>query len=82
VQRRVQRRNEVLRPRRGVKAEPEPTSKRPRAISGETSAATRFVTRLQPKTLKEDPAVEEDLQSLEEMIEDSGKVPGDDEESC
>jgi hypothetical protein len=76
VQRRVQKRNEVLRPRRGVKAEPEPTSKRPRVISGETSTAKRFVTRLQAKTLKED------LQSLEEMLEDGGKVPGDDEESC
>jgi hypothetical protein len=62
-----------------VKAEPEPTPKRSRAISGEVSTAKRFITRLQAKVLEEGPATEEDLQSFAEMLEGAGELPGDDE---
>jgi hypothetical protein len=62
-----------------VKAEPETTPKRSRATSGEVSTARRFLTSLQAKALEEGPATEEDLQTLIEMLEGAGEVPGDDE---
>jgi hypothetical protein len=53
-----------------VKAEPEPTPKRPRAISGEASTAKRpnTTTRQQAKVLEEGPA-EEDLQEMLQGVE-------------
>jgi hypothetical protein len=60
-----------------VKAEPEPTQKRPRAISGEVSTAKRSntITRQQAKVLEGGPTAEEDLHAVTELlqgVEDAG----------
>jgi hypothetical protein len=54
-----------------VKAEPEPTPKRPRAISGEVPTAKRSntITRQQAKVVEEGPAAEEDLQAVTVMLQ-------------
>jgi hypothetical protein len=56
-----------------VKTEPESTSKRSRAISGEMSAPKRVVTRLQIRTHGEEPTTDEDL------LESGGEDLDDDE---
>jgi hypothetical protein len=60
-----------------VKTEPEPTSKRSRAISGEVSTSKRVVTRQQIKAQGEEPATGEGL--LEGGGEGGGEDPDDNE---
>jgi hypothetical protein len=55
-----------------VKTEPEPTSKRSRATSGEVSTAKRVVTCLQTKALEEGPTTDEDLlRGAGEVLDDN-----------
>jgi hypothetical protein len=56
-----------------VKAEPKPTPKRSRAISGEVFIIKRFVIHLKAKALEEGPATEEDL------VEGASEVPNNNE---
>jgi len=64
-----------------VKTEPEPTSKRSRAISGEMSTAKRVVTRLQIRAQKEEPTTDEDFEegAGEDLLEGDGEDLEDNE---